>query len=156
MKLFGWLMSAMLIFSCIGCAPEEESSKTYPSLDSIANTLWYSVDTTNQIYYDIYYKESTGVMERYSNSLRDELISSRNFTYTFTPATSQIDALVNLTFEDGERYGGILIPKGNFQVNDEDVYWIQLYEVDEMGEIILDENGKIKSSILMWLDEKKS
>lgn len=93
-------------------------------------------------------------MERYSNSLRDELISSRNFTYTFTPATSQIDALVNLTFEDGERYGGILIPKGNFQVNDEDVYWIQLYEVDEKGEIIYDENGKIKSSILMWLDEE--
>ena len=41
-------------------------------------------------------------------------------------------------------------PKGNFQVNNKDVYWIQLYEVDDEGYILYDEKGNIKSSILMW------
>ena len=122
MKLLKYLISIAAIVALNSCnIPEEEERPEYPTLDTIANTLWYSVDTKNQIYYDIHYAETT-----------------------------EIDALVNVVFEDGQRYGGILVPKGNFQVNNEDVYWIQLYEVDDKGYIIYDEAGKIKSSILMW------
>ena len=151
MKLLKYLICFVASTMLLSCEkPEESPSKTYPALESISNTLWYSVDTKNQIYYDITYGETTGEMVGYSNSLREDEISRCNFAYTFTPATDEVDALVNLTFEDGVRYGGILIPKGNFQVNNEDVYWIQLYEVDDKGNIIYDDNGKIKSSILMW------
>jgi hypothetical protein len=131
--------------------PEQETPTTYPTLETIANTKWYSVDTKNQIYYDITYAETTGEMVGYSNSLRDEVISRRGFNYTFTPATEVADGIVSLSFDDGQLYGGMLIPKGQFQVNNEDVYWIQLYEIDDKGYIIYDENGKIKSSILMWM-----
>ncbi len=151
MKLLKYLISIAAIVALNSCnIPEEEERPEYPTLDTIANTLWYSVDTKNQIYYDIHYAETTGEMVGFSNSLREEEVSRRAFTYTFTPETTEIDALVNVVFEDGQRYGGILVPKGNFQVNNEDVYWIQLYEIDDNGYIIYDEAGKIKSSILMW------
>lgn len=151
MKLLKYLISIAAIVALNSCnIPEEEERPEYPTLDTIANTLWYSVDTKNQIYYDISYAETTGEMVGFSNSLREEEVSRRAFSYTFTPETTEIDALVNVVFEDGQRYGGILVPKGNFQVNNEDVYWIQLYEVDDKGYIIYDEEGKIKSSILMW------
>jgi hypothetical protein len=153
MKLLNYLIGIAAALTLLSCEkPEESSTQNYQTLDSIANTLWYSVNTKSQIYYDIRYAETTGVMDSYTNSLRTELIESRDFTYTFTPATEKIDALVSVTFENGQLYSGILIPKGVYQVNDEDVYWIQLYEVDDKGYIIYDENNKIKSSILMWME----
>lgn len=152
MKLFKYLMGIVAIATLSSCEmPEQETPTTYPALETIANTKWYSVDTKNQIYYDITYAETTGEMVGYSNSLRDEEISRRGFNYTFTPATEVADGIVSLSFDDGQLYGGMLIPKGQFQVNNEDVYWIQLYEIDDKGYIIYDENGKIKSSILMWM-----
>ena len=151
MKLLNYLMGAVMAMVMIGCEhPEQESTSKYPPLESIVDTRWYSVDTKNQIYYDIDYATTTGTMVGYNNSLREEEISRREFQYTFTPATERVDALVNVTFDDGATYGGMVVPKGQFQVNDKDVYWIQLYEVDEKGYIIYDEHGKIKSSILMW------
>ena len=151
MKLLKYFIGLILLTTLSSCEiPEQESTKTYPPLESIANTLWYSVNTKSQIYYDIRYAETTGVMDSYTNSLRTELIESRDFTYTFTPATAKIDALVNVTFDDGQLYGGFVIPKGNFQINNEDVYFIQLYEIDSKGNVIYDLDGNIKSSILMW------
>ena len=151
MKLFNYLMALMLVATISSCEhPEQISNEKYPPLESIENTMWFSVDTKNQIYYDITYAETTGEMVGYSNSLRDEEISRRGFNYTFTPATEVADGIVSLSFGDGQLYGGMLVPKGQFQVNNEDVYWIQLYEVDDKGYIIYDEAGKIKSSILMW------
>jgi hypothetical protein len=145
--LFG-LITALTLLSCE--LPEEEPKKQYPAMESIEDTLWYSTDIKNQIYYDINYAETTGTMIGYNSSKREEVVSSRTFTYTFTPATKDIDALVHLSFEDGAIYDGILVPKGNFKVDNKDVYWIQLYEVDDTGHIIYDDNGKMKSSILMW------
>lgn len=151
MKLSHYLIAIMAMLGLASCEhPEQSSPVTYPPLESVANTLWYSVDTKNQIYYDITYLETTGTMVGYSNSLREEQVSERGFSYTFTPATELYDAVVTLTFDDGQRYGGMVVPKGNFQVNNKDVYWIQLYEVDDEGYILYDEKGNIKSSILMW------
>ena len=67
-----------------------------------------------------------------------------------TPADNEIDAIIDLTFSDGRMYGGILIPKGNVQVNHKEVYMIQLYEVDADHNILYDPNGNVKSTILMW------
>lgn len=151
MRLFGFLMSIALVATLFSCEhPDQTSNKKYPPLESLTDTRWYSVDTKRQIYYDIDYAETAGLMVGYSNSLREEEVSRRGFTYTFTPANEKVDGIVSVVFEDGQRYGGMLIPKGQFQVNNNDVYWIQLYEVDDEGYIIYDDNGQIKSSILMW------
>ncbi len=151
MKLFNYLMALMLVATISSCEhPEQISNEKYPPLESIENTMWFSVDTKNQIYYDITYGTTTGEMVGYSNSLRDEEVSRRSFTYTFTPPTEIVDGIVNVEFEDGTLYGGMVVPKGQFQVNNKDVYWIQLYEVDDNGYIIYDDNNNIKSSILMW------
>ena len=151
MKLFRYLIGIMAVATLMGCEfPEEEKKKEYPELSNIVDTLWYSYDQKNYIYYDIEYAETTGTMKGYKDQERTEEVSSRAFSYTFTPATEQYDAIVELAFDDGQRYGGILIPKGNFQINNQDVYFIQLYEINDKGNIIYDDNGDIKSTILMW------
>ena len=141
----------MAVATLVGCEfPEEEKKKEYPELSNIVDTLWYSYDQKNYIYYDIEYAETTGTMKGYKDQERTEELSNRAFSYTFTPATEQYDAIVELTFDDGQRYGGILIPKGNFQISNKDVYMIQLYEINDKGSIIYDDKGNIKSTILMW------
>ena len=152
MKLFKYLIGIMAVATMVGCEipEEEEEKKDYPELTNIVDTLWYSYDQKNFIYYDIEYAETTGTMKGYKDQGRTEEVSNRAFSYTFTPATEQYDAIVEVTFDDGQRYGGILIPKGNFQINNQDVYFIQLYEINDKGNIIYDDNGDIKSTILMW------
>ena len=151
MKLFRYLIGIMAVATLVGCEfPEEEKKKEYPELSNIVDTLWYSYDQKNYIYYDIEYAETTGTMKGYKDQERTEEVSNRAFSYTFTPATEQYDAIVELTFDDGQRYGGILIPKGNFQISNKDVYMIQLYEINDKGSIIYDDKGNIKSTILMW------
>ena len=151
MKLFRYLIGIMAVATLVGCEfPEEEKKKEYPELSNIVDTLWYSYDQKNYIYYDIEYAETTGTMKGYKDQERTEEVSNRAFSYTFTPATEQYDAIVELTFDDGQRYGGILIPKGNFQISNKDVYMIQLYEINDKGTIIYDDKGNIKSTILMW------
>ncbi|MBO5901761.1 MAG: hypothetical protein J6Q36_05035 [Alistipes sp.] len=151
MKLFKYLIGIMAVATLVGCEiPEEESKTEYPELTNIVDTLWYSYDQKNFIYYDIEYNEATGTMKGYKDQERTEELSNRAFSYTFTPATEQYDAIVELSFDDGQRYGGMLIPKGNLQISNKDVYMIQLYEINDKGAIIYDENGDIKSTILMW------
>ena len=150
MKLFKYLMLCMLVATISSCNDPYTNNATYPELTTITDTLWYSFDEKEFKYYDIYYGEETGSMKIYLDVDREELEQERTFSYTFTAATDKIDAIVNLNFDDGQRYGGPVIPKGQFQINNKDVYWIQLYELDDNGEIKRDPNGNYTSTILMW------
>ena len=151
MKIMRYLLGAVMVLSIVGCEPIEDETKSYPELESLVGTLWFSYDETNKIFYDITYGEDDrGEMKGYADQERTELVVDRPFSYTFTPATELHDAIVELIFDDGQRYGGMLIPKGNLQISNKDVYMIQLYEINDKGAIIYDENGDIKSTILMW------
>ncbi len=154
MRLYHLLFSVLALFAITACEPEESEKKQYPELETLEGTMWYSYDTKQDIYYDIYYNaDGKGKMLGYDTSERneDQLLVERNFTYKYTRATADFDAVVDIWFEDGQRYGGILIPKGNLQVSNKDVYVIQLYELTADGDNILyDENGNIKSTLMMW------
>ena len=150
MKLFRYLIGIMAVATLVGCEFPEEEKKEFPELRSIVDTLWYSYDQKNAIYYDIEYAETSGTMKGYKDQERTEELSNRSFSYSFTPATELYDAVVRVSFDDGQHYGGILIPKGHFQVSDKDVYFIQLYETDAEGNIIYNMLGEIKSTILRW------
>lgn len=154
MRLYHLLFSALALFAITACEPEESKKKQYPELETLEGTMWYSYDTKQDIYYDIYYNaDGEGEMLGYDTSERneDQLLVDRTFTYDYTRATADIDAVVDIWFEDGQRYGGILIPKGNLQISNKDVYIIQLYELTSDGKDILrDENGNIKSTLMMW------
>jgi hypothetical protein len=93
-------------------------------------------------------------MVGYSDVDRKNEVSRANFSYTFTPATVvdgfSIDAIVHISFDDGRYYGGMLIPKGELQINNEDVFIIQLYETNDRWEVIYDMSGNMKSTIMMW------
>ena len=151
MKIMRYLLGAVMALSIVGCEPIEDKTKSYPELESLVGTLWFSYDETNKIFYDITYgDDDRGEMKGYADQGRTELVVDRPFSYTFTPATESLDAIVKVDFEDGQHYGGILIHKGVFQINLIDVYLIQLYETDAEGEIIYNADGTMKSTILMW------
>ena len=151
MKIMRYLLGAVMALSIVGCEPIEDETKSYPELESLVGTLWFSYDETNKIFYDITYGEDDrGEMKGYADQARTELVVDRPFSYTFTPATDDINAIVRVDFEDGQHYGGALMPKGYIQVNYIDVYFIQLYEVYENGEVIKDAEGNFTSVIQMW------
>lgn len=151
MKLFNRLFAAMAMLLMVACETPYEDSNVYPTLDSLDQTMWWSYDQKEQIYYDIWYDgEGRGRMLGYDSDERVNQIVNRHFSYTFTPATDLLDGVVRLNFDDGIYYGGILIPKGQFYINNVAVYIIQLYEVDAEGEIIYDMEGNMKSTLQMW------
>ena len=146
-------MGAVMTLMIAGCEPVEETAKVFPEITSLDNTVWISYDKINNIYYDIAYNaDNKGVMLGYSEPARLNEIVNRPFNYTFTPATANIDAIVRVDFEDGQHYGGLLIPKGYFQINLQDVYIIQLYETDAEGEVIYNVDGTMKSTLQMWME----
>lgn len=151
MKLFNRLFAAMAMLLTVACETPYEDSNVYPTLDSLDQTMWWSYDQKEKIYYDIWYDgEGRGRMLGYDSDERVNQIVNRPFSYTFTPATDLLDGVVRLNFDDGIYYGGILIPKGQFYINNVAVYIIQLYEVDAEGEIIYDMEGNMKSTLQMW------
>ena len=153
MRVISYLMSAVLALTIVSCEPVTEEVKVFPEITSLDNTLWYSYDKQNKIFYDIKYNaDNQGVMLGYSDQERINEVVNRPFSYTFTPATTDIGAIVRVDFEDGQHYGGPLIPKGQIQINLQDVYFIQLYETDAEGEVIYDVHGSIKSTLEMWME----
>ena len=153
MKIMRYLLAAVLVLSIVGCKRNNEIVKDYPELESLTNTIWWSYDSANDIYYDITYQtDNTGVMLGYSEQDRLNEVVNRPFSYTFTPATANINAIVRIDFEDGQHYGGWLAPKGIYQINLQDVYFIQLYETDAEGEVIYNIDGTMKSTLQMWME----
>lgn len=151
MKIMRYLFGAVMALTIMGCEPIEQEKKEYPKLESLVNTLWWSYDQSNDIYYDINYGENgEGVMLGYSEQERQNEVVNRPFTYTYTPATEDVNAIVMVNFEDGLHYGGWLAPKGVYQINLQDVYFIQLYETDANGEVIYNVDGTMKSTLQMW------
>ena len=149
MKIMRYLLAAVVALTLIGCE-RPNTNKDYPELESLVGTLWWSYDGLEQIFYDITYgEEGRGQMKGYSDQERTNLVVDRPFSYTFTPATEKVNAIVMVNFDDGVRYGGAVLPKGYMQVNLVDVYFIQLYEVDELGNTIK-VDGEFKSIIQMW------
>ena len=153
MRLLNFLMAAATLLLVVGCKDNEKKA-IFPELTSLDNTQWISYDSNENIFYDIFYYESgKGVMLGYSEQARENEVVNRPFDYAFTPATESIDAIVRVNFEDGQHYGGHLIPKGNIQINLQDVYMIELFEVNDKGDVIYNVDGTIKAKLLMWNDE---
>lgn len=151
MRILKYLTLLLTLVCLNSCDIYDEPVKSkFPSLDNIEDTLWNSYNLNSNIYYDINYFKDSGTMIGYDSKERVNKVEERAFTYTFTPATEINDAIVLLDFGKELYYGGMLIPKGYIQVDDKDVYIIQLYQVDKNGYVLYDDNGKIVSSIMMW------
>lgn len=151
MRILKYLTLLLTLVCLNSCDIYDEPVKSkFPSLDNIEDTLWNSYNPNSNIYYDINYFKDSGTMIGYDSKERVNKVEERAFTYTFAPATEINDAIVLLDFGEELYYGGMLIPKGYIQVDDKDVYIIQLYQVDKNGYVLYDDNGKIVSSIMMW------
>lgn len=144
-RLLQTLACVLLAVAFVGCHPEEEA-KSYPELETLNATLWYSYDQTTATYYDVTFGATNGEMVGYSDSERTAEVSREGFEYTFDAVMD----VVTVNFDEGARYAGILVPKGQFQVSKIDVYLIQLYGVDENGEIVYTPEGQVKDSMLFW------
>lgn len=156
MRLYQLLFSVLALLAITACGPEETEKKVYPEITTLEGTIWNSYDAKSDIYYDIYYNvNGQGQMLGYDTAERNEgdVIVDRAFAYSYTRAIGNADALVDVQFEDGQCYGGILVPKGNFKVNNKDVYLIQLYELTAAGgDVAYDDKGNFKSVLQMWME----
>ena len=148
MRLLKYLFCATTLLGFVACNKPEEEIPDYPTITSLENTEWYSYDELTNIYYDIEFLAEDGTMVGYDTPARENVVSSQRFTYTFAQTISM--PYITLTFENGRTYAGLLYHKGIINVDFKPVYFIQLFEVDDNGETILDENGKIASVIKMW------
>lgn len=146
-RLLQTLTCALIAMAFVGCFPEQETV-VYPELKSLDGTLWYSFDQTTSTYYDVTFDAVDGQMVGYSDAERRSEISRDEFEYTYDTVLD----VVTVNFVSGARYAGILVPKGEFQVSNIDVYIIQLYGVDERGEIIYTPEGKVKYSLMFWME----
>ena len=162
-----YLICTMMLLGAMSCVDFDKETTKIEELDKIENTLWYSYDVANKVYYNIEYsdtKELTtggslaeewyqGRMTGYDSYERENEIEalSRDFIYTFTPATADTKAIVRTKFEDGLFYDGYVIPKGYMQISMKDVFVVQLFEVDADGKPIMNDNGTdYKSTLMMW------
>ena len=51
MKIMKYLLGAAMALAMVGCDPFDEDEKEYIALESIVNTLWYSYDQKDNIFY---------------------------------------------------------------------------------------------------------
>lgn len=151
MKILNYLLAAAVVLICPACE-EETKTPSYPIMESVVDTLWWSTETTalgQTIFYDLEFGTSEGVLTAFDSAERDNMLSTKPFSYTFI---DEVDGL-SLQFNSGERYDGYLVQKGFLQVNGKDVYAIQLFEVDSEGNIILMPDGKTpEHSMLFWCE----
>ena len=152
MKIMRYLLGAVMALAMVGCDTLKMDKEVFTKLDSLVGTSWYSHDSVKNIFYDITYDTTTGRMIGYDSEKRVNEVVNRTFTYTYTHTTDDVNSLVTLIFDDGQRYSGISIPKGYVKVNLIDVYFIQLYEVDERGEVIYNADGTMNSTLQMWME----
>jgi hypothetical protein len=148
MRLLKYLFCATALLGLVACNNPMEEIPDYPAITSLENTAWYSYDELTYIYYDVEFFAEEGTMVGYDSPSRENIVSNQKFTYTFALTNSM--PYITLTFENGRTYAGLLYHKGIINVDFKPVYFIQLIEVDDNGETILDENGKIASVIKMW------
>lgn len=149
MKVLNYLMAATMLLFVTACE-EETKTPTYPIMESVENTLWWSTEANalgQNIFYDLEFNIDNGRLTAFDTPERENAISTREFSYTFI---DEVDALI-LEFADGERYDGYLVQKGHLQINGKDVYAIQLFGVDSDGNIIFEPDGKTpEHTMLFW------
>ena len=160
MKKVKYLICTAILLGAMACVNFEDNDTEIVYLEELRNTLWQNEDIVNKVFYNIAYSDVedsetagwyNGEMTGYDSIERVNKIDTltRNFIYNFTTATDKNRSIVRTKFSDGINYDGYVIPKGNIQMGEKEVYIIQLFEVDDKGEILLD-NGKYKSTLLMW------
>ena len=76
-RLLQTLVCALLAVAFVGCHPEEEA-KSYPELETLNATLWYSYDQTTATYYDVTFGATNGEMVGYSDPERTAEVCGRS------------------------------------------------------------------------------
>ncbi len=150
MNVIKYLIASLAIVAAIGCAPEDEE-KDFPVITDLSGTVWENrtQDTSGKLYQNFiaFNEDNTGVITAYVANELDTPLNSVNFTYTY-PLNERYGLTVR--FEDGKRFDGYVVQKGNLQIDFKDVYVIQLFEVDDNGQTILDEWNQPVSTMLFW------
>ncbi len=146
-----YLIGAAMMLSAVACEPGEETKQeSFPELDSLEDTLWWSTTTDlsgKTLFFDLTFNDSDdGTLATFDSAERTNRIDYKLFDYSFNATNDTI----HVVFDDGSIYDGYLIQKGHFQVNEINVYAIQLLEVDANGQIIVDDYGKPASSMIFW------
>lgn len=146
MNVFTAVAGAVLLLANTACDPHSDVEKeTIP--DSIAYTDWYSqgIDENKQtIYYTLSIENQMATLTAKDAAEGGQILSQKPLEVSYTKPN------VRLKFFDGGRFAGYIIDKQYTTIDGVNVYVMQLFEVDDKGEIILNDEGKPASTMIFW------
>lgn len=145
-KLLTALVCVAAALSITACDPHRDTQKeTIP--DSIFYTEWYSQgadEDNNTVYYTLKIESSMATLTACDAPENGHILSQKPLEVSYTKPN------VRLTFFDGGRFDGYIIDKQYTTINGVHVYIMQLFEVDDKGEVIMGDDGKPASTMLFW------
>lgn len=140
------LVTGMAALSLTACDPHKDIQKeTIP--DSIAYTEWYSQGVGEDeatVYYTLKIETQMATLTAADAPENGHIISQQPLEVSYTKPN------VRLTFYDGGRFAGYIIDKQYTTINGINVYIMQLFEVDDKGEVIVGDDGKPASTMIFW------
>lgn len=145
-KTFCTIASLALLLASTACDPHRDAEKeTIP--DSIAYTEWYSQglgEDEKTVYYTLNIEAQMGTLTASDAKENGHILSQKPLEVSYTKPN------VSLKFFDGGRFSGYIIDKQYTTVDGVHVYVMQLFEVDDKGEIIVGDDGKPASTMIFW------
>ncbi|MDE6140398.1 MAG: hypothetical protein K2J31_03425 [Alistipes sp.] len=146
MKLFAAFACTALLLASTACDPHRDNQpETIP--DSIAYTEWYSQgldEDGNTVYYTLKIETQMATLTASDAQENGHIVSQKPLEVAYTKPN------VRLTFYDGGRFAGYIIDKQYTTINGVHVYIMQLFGVDESGNVILGDDGKPASTMIFW------
>lgn len=145
-KSFLAIVGMNLLLAATACDPHRDSEKeTIP--DSIAYTEWYSQgigEDEKTVYYTLKIEAQMGTLTASDAPENGHILSQKPFEVSYVKPN------VRLTFFDGGRFSGYIIDKQYTTIDGVHVYVMQLFGVDDKGEVILGDDGKPASTMIFW------
>lgn len=146
MNIFATVVGAALLLLTASCDPHRDSEKeTIP--DSIAYTEWYSQgfdDEGKSVYYTLNIETQMGTLTASDAAENGHILSQKPLEVSYSKPN------VRLTFYDGGRFAGYIIDKQYTTIDGVHVYVMQLFGINEQGEIIVGDDGKPSSTMIFW------
>ena len=146
MRLINRVLAATMLLGAVSCDIVKDPVIYAPPAD-VVGSEWIRTEgegaQTN--YYTLRFDiDGVGSVVCYDAEVDGNLISSETFTYTYNKPA------VSILFAERGRSDGYITSKGEIYINNLPAHILQLFKVDDQGNILKDDNGYFVDSLMFW------
>lgn len=149
MKTLKLFVMFLTLVALVACEPPQEITN-YPPMESVADTEWYYSEMKDgeSLFYTLNFEgTSEGSLVCSNKKEGGDILSEETFTYVYNK-NGHFDIAID--FEQQGNYAGYMTGKGDIMIDFKPAYIIQLFAVDEEGNILKDVNGNYLSTKQFW------